>query len=216
MMQQDIERYWQEIATMARTMPFEMVHEVAETLLDCHRRGGTIFLAGNGGSAATASHFACDLAKGARAGTHPPFRVIALNDNMPLVTAWSNDTSYERVFAEQLAPLVRPGDVVILISASGNSRNVLLAAQTARVARATAIALTGRIGGRLQHLADLTVRVPSDQIEQVEDAHVVIAHSVCVALRARLEAETIETDSEMGWPNGADRVINFFASEAGT
>src|SRR6185437_12101980 len=88
MMRHDIEQYWREIAMLARAMPVAIVNEVAETLIECHGRGGTIFLMGNGGSAATASHFACDLAKGARGGMHAPFRVIALTDNMPLVTAW--------------------------------------------------------------------------------------------------------------------------------
>ncbi len=216
MMERDIKRYWQEIAELARAMPYDDIYRVAEMLLDCHRRGGTIFLAGNGGSAATASHFACDLAKGARGGSHPPFRVVALTDNMPLVTAWGNDTDYERVFAEQLATLVRPGDVVVLISASGNSPNILLAAQTARVARATAIALTGRTGGRLRHLADLSVRVPSDSIEQVEDAHVVIAHSVCVAMRAQLETENVETDANTDLPEDLDRVLDWFSNVSGS
>ncbi len=216
MMRADIERYWHEVADLARAMDYDALCDVADTLIDCHRRGGTVFLIGNGGSAATASHFACDLAKGARGGTHPPFRVIALTDNMPLITAWSNDTHYERAFAEQLAPLVRAGDVVILISASGNSPNVLLAAQTARVARATAIALTGKTGGRLKQIADLTVRVPSEQIEQVEDAHVVIAHSVCVALRSRLASETVVDGAEPAWSSGDDRVIDWYASEAGS
>jgi D-sedoheptulose 7-phosphate isomerase len=216
MMRHDIERYWQEVATLADAMPFDAICHAAETLLECHQRGGTIFLIGNGGSAATASHFVCDLAKGVRAGQQLPFRAISLTDNMSLVTAWGNDTSYERVFAEQLAPLVRSGDIVILISASGNSPNVLLAAQTARVARARTIALTGRGGGRLAQIVDLSVQVPSDLIEQVEDAHVVIAHSICVALRARLEAEARVAGADHTWDIGASRLIDRFASEAGS
>ena len=216
MMRHDIEHYWHEIAILAQSMPYDTICQVAETLLECHQRGGTIFVIGNGGSAATASHFVCDLAKGVRAGQQPPFRAISLTDNMSLVTAWGNDTSYERVFAEQLAPLVRSGDIVILISASGNSANVLLAAQTARVARAQTIALTGRSGGRLAQIADLSVHVPSDLIEQVEDVHVVIAHSVCVALRARLEAETLVVKANHGWDLATGRSIDRYASEAGS
>src|SRR6185437_7741522 len=192
-------------------MPYDTICRVAETLLDCHQRGGMIFLIGNGGSAATASHFVCDLAKGVRGGQQPPFRAVSLTDNMPLVTAWGNDTSFDRVFAEQLAPLVSPGDLVILISASGNSPNVLLAAQTARVARAGTIALTGRSGGRRAHLVDLSVNVPSDLIEQVEDAHVVIAHSVCVALRAKLESESFTTQSTRSWDIGTNHLVERYA-----
>jgi D-sedoheptulose 7-phosphate isomerase len=216
MIRHDIERYWREIAVLADAMPYAAICQVAETLLDCHRRGGTIFLIGNGGSAATASHFVCDLAKGVRGGQPPPFRAISLSDNMPLITAWGNDTSFDRVFAEQLAPLVRSGDVVILISASGNSPNVLLAAQTARVARAETIALTGRSGGRLAQLVDQSVRVPSDLIEQVEDAHLVIAHSVCVTLRANLEDEYPIAGSDQVWDIRQDRLVDRFVGEAGS
>ena len=186
-MRSELERYWRELARGMRLMPFAALEQAADLLLGCHRRGATIFLAGNGGSAATASHFACDLAKGVRAGGLPPFRVVALTDNVPLMTAWGNDTDYQRIFAEQLATLARPGDVLVAISASGNSPNILLAAEAARAAGATTLALTGKTGGKLVKLADLAIRVPLDPIEQVEDAHVVIAHSLCVVLRDRLQ-----------------------------
>jgi D-sedoheptulose 7-phosphate isomerase len=169
-----------------QAMPFRQLERAANILLDAHRRDATIFIAGNGGSATTASHFACDLAKGARVEGMPGFRVIALTDNVPLMTAWANDTSYDRIFAEQLAPHVRPGDIFVAISASGNSPNILAAAVVAREAGGTVIGLTGQSGGRLSRLAHLAIRVPADaaeQIEQVEDAHLVIAHSLCVTLR---------------------------------
>lgn len=188
-MRDHIELYWRELAAVTDRMPYALIGRAAELLLDCQRRGGTIFVLGNGGSAATASHFACDLAKGTRTNGKPSFRVVALNDNVPLLTAWANDTSYERVFAEQLVALVRPADLVIAISASGNSPNVLAAAHVAREAGVPTIALTGRTGGRLRNLSSLTIAVPSDSIEQVEDAHLIIAHSVCVALRERLRSE---------------------------
>ena len=182
----DLERYCQELAAATGAMPFDRIARVADILLDCHRREGTIFVLGNGGSAATASHFACDLAKGTQSPGVRPFRVIPLTDNVPLLTAWGNDTSYERVFAEQLATLVRRGDVVVAISASGESPNVLAAARMARRMGAFTVALSGRDGGRLRALADLTVCVPAGSIEQVEDAHSIIAHSLCVTLRRRL------------------------------
>ena len=191
-MRDDIEQHWRELADVTRSMPFGAVARAAEALLECYRRGGTIFAVGNGGSAATASHFACDLAKNVRAEGLPPFRAVALTDNMPLVTAWANDTSYARVFAEQLAALVRPGDVVVAISCSGESPNVLRAAETARELGAQVVALTGRTGGKLARHSDHTIRVPSDSIEQVEDAHMAIAHSACVVLRARLLAEAAQ------------------------
>ena len=187
-MRNDIERYWHDLGQVARAMPLGPLESAAEVLLTCYRRGGTVFVLGNGGSAATASHFVCDLAKGTRTDGFPAFRAVSLTDNVPLMTAWANDTSYDRVFAEQLAALVRPGDIVVAISASGNSPNVLAATRVARQLGATTIALTGHSGGRLGRLAELTIRVPARSIEQVEDAHLAIAHSLCVALRVRLRA----------------------------
>jgi D-sedoheptulose 7-phosphate isomerase len=189
-MYDDIQGYWRDISKLARRMPVSAIAEAAELLLDCHRAGGTTFVFGNGGSAATASHMACDLAKGARVAGTPPFRVVALTDNVPLMTAWGNDDSYTSIFAEQLAALVRPGDLVVAISASGNSPNVLAAAALARDAGATVLALTGATGGRLRVLADLAILVPSPSIEQVEDAHMMVAHSLCIALREQLHAQT--------------------------
>src|ERR687885_1725045 len=157
-MRDQLERYWKDLAAMARRMPMGALAEVAEVLLDCYQRGGTVFVLGNGGSAATASHFACDLGKGTRSPGAPPFRVVALTDNAALMTAWANDTSYDRVFAEQLVALVRPGDIVVAISASGESPNVLLAAQAANDAGALTIALTGPKPCRLHDLADFIVR----------------------------------------------------------
>ncbi len=188
-MYDEIEHYWLELASIMRAMPFDMLAKAAELLLDCYRRGGTVFILGNGGSAATASHFACDLAKGTQAAGLPAFRVVSLSDNVPLMTAWANDTNYDRIFAEQLATLIRPADIVIAISASGNSPNILAAARVARQSGSLIIALTGQDGGKLSRLVDLTIYVPARSIEQVEDAHLVIAHSLCVVLRGRLYAE---------------------------
>jgi D-sedoheptulose 7-phosphate isomerase len=188
-MREELETYWHELACAMQAMPFDTLTSAAELLLDCYHRGNTVFILGNGGSAATASHFACDLAKGTRAPGLPAFRVIPLSDNVPLLTAWANDTSYDRVFAEQLSTLVRPLDVVIAISASGNSPNVLQAAKVAQQSGAILIALTGHGGGQLSLLANLTIRVPAQSIEQAEDAHLIIAHSICVVLRRRLYIE---------------------------
>lgn len=185
-MRDDLERYWLELADVSRHMPMSLIVRAASMLLDCRRRRGTVFVIGNGGSAATASHFACDLAKGTRIDGVPAFRVIPLTDNMPLVTAWANDASFESVFSEQLAALVEEGDVVVVITASGNSPNIVAAAHTARERGAATIALTGRTGGRVRSLAHLTIAVPSDRIELVEDAHSATTHSICVALRAHM------------------------------
>lgn len=188
-MREEIEHYWHELVRVMQEMPFDTLVSAAELLLDCYRRGSTVFVLGNGGSAATASHFACDLAKGTRTSGLPAFRVMPLSDNVPLLTAWANDTSYDRVFAEQLTTLIRPADVVITISASGNSPNVLAAARAAQQLGAVVIALTGQSGGQLSQLANLAIHVPAQSIEQVEDSHLVIAHSLCVVLRRQLYVE---------------------------
>ena len=190
-MYDEIEHYWHELASTIQAMPFDMLTKAAELLLDCYRRGSTVFMLGNGGSAATASHFACDLAKGTQVIGLPAFRVISLSDNVPLMSAWANDTNYERIFAEQLATLIHPDDIVIAISASGNSPNILAAARLAQHSGAITLALTGQDGGKLSRLADFTILVPSQSIEQVEDAHLVIAHSLCVVLRERLRTEAV-------------------------
>lgn len=186
-MRAEIARYWRQTAAIAEKLPVETLETIAHELLACRERGGTVFLLGNGGSAATASHIACDLVKGTRVDGAAPFRVVALTDNVALLTAWANDTSVDRIFAEQLAPLVRPEDIVLAISASGNSPNVLAAVVVARQAGALTIALTSRGGGKLKALADLVVRVPADSAEQVEDAHLIVGHSLCVAIRAHLQ-----------------------------
>ena len=180
--------YWSEVAGVAATIDLASLEDAAMALLSCQARGRVVFAAGNGGSAATASHFACDLAKGTRRDGPPTCHVMARTDNVPLLTAWANDTGYERVFAEQLASLAQPGDVLVAISASGNSPNVLAAAETARARDLVSIGLTGRTGGRLASLVDIVVRAPSDRIEVVEDAHLIVAHSLCVAARERLTA----------------------------
>jgi D-sedoheptulose 7-phosphate isomerase len=183
-----IRAYLDEVSGLIASLPVEQLDGFVDRLMGAYDEGRQLFLLGNGGSAATASHFACDLAKGTRRDGPPTFHVMALTDNVPLLTAWANDTGYERVFAEQLASLAQPGDVLVAISASGNSPNVLAAAETARARDLVSIGLTGRTGGRLASLVDIVVRAPSDRIEVVEDAHLIVAHSLCVAARERLAA----------------------------
>src|SRR6266540_2848255 len=121
-----------------------------QTLRDARARGATIFFCGNGGSASTATHFACDLAKNTIHPRFGRFRTVALNDNVALLTAWGNDFGYERIFVEQAANLMKPGDVLVAISGSGNSPNVLLAAEHARSLGCPVIALIGFQGGKLR------------------------------------------------------------------
>ena len=176
-------------------MPREPLARITDLLLDAGRAGKTIFILGNGGSAATASHLACDLAKTASIPGHPRLRALALTDNVPLLTAWGNDASYEVVFAEQVRTFAQPGDLVIAISASGNSPNVLAAADAAHAAGALVIGVTGFGGGRLLARSDVCLVVPSHEYGPVEDAHMILVHAVTAALRATLSATTAPTIS---------------------
>lgn len=144
-----------------------------------HRRHcrKTVFTFGNGGSASTASHFACDLAKNAY-DTDYPFKAICLADNLPSITAYANDEGYENVFTGQLKRLLTAGDILLAISASGNSPNVVTAVQYAKDKGHSVIGLTGFDGGKLRQLADISIHVDSDVIEQVEDVHLMVCHII--------------------------------------
>lgn len=193
---QAVTEYLEEVRVMLSQMPLEEIRQVINLLLEIHQARSKVFIMGNGGSAATASHFACDLAKGTIISGLPRFRVIALTDNTPLITAWGNDTAYEDIFAEQLLALLESGDVVIAISASGNSENVLKAVRMAKREGAITIGFTGRGGGKLQSLVDVCVAVPSDCMEQVEDAHLILEHLICTVIRQELQS------SVLGWTLG--------------
>jgi D-sedoheptulose 7-phosphate isomerase len=186
---QQIRTYLVQLQETLAQLPAEPIERVATTLLECAQRGSTVFIFGNGGSAATASHFACDLAKNTQVPGAAHFRVIALTDNVSLMTAWANDTSYDNIFAAQLGSLVEPGDVVIGISCSGNSANVLNAMTLARHRGATTVAFTGDRGGRLKEIVDVCLQVPSPRIEQQEDAHLILEHCICSAIRDELRQD---------------------------
>ena len=162
-----------------------------------------MLVAGNGGSASTASHLACDLAKtvlGARPELRRSrFRAVSLADNVALLTAWANDVSYEAVFAEQVKMLGRPGDVLCVISASGNSANVVGAVEAARALGLHTIGFLGFGGGRLRDLVDDYVVVPCDDYGHVESTHLVLGHLLTEWLRARLDE-----DGSDGAPDEAD------------
>jgi D-sedoheptulose 7-phosphate isomerase len=170
-------------AALARQMPLDVIETVIERLIEAGEANRHIFVMGNGGSAATASHFVNDLSKGGDTGSARRLRVMGLTDNVPLLTAWANDTHYHRIFAEQLRNFVGAGDVVIGVSASGKSPNVLEALRLARAQRACTIGFTGRSGGEMKDLVDHCVQVPSDNVQHIEDLHLVAFHLVYSHLR---------------------------------
>src|SRR5690606_28420677 len=180
----DIRQYFATVQSVLNTVPFDAADAVVDVLMQANRAGKTVFICGNGGSATTATHFACDLAKRTIVEGQPRFRVIALTDNIALMTALSNDISYDQVFAEQLRPLVCAGDVVIAISGSGNSPNVLNAVAVANAAGATTIGFWGFAGGKLKDMVDLPVHIPHHNMAMVEDIHLMLEHAICKKLLA--------------------------------
>jgi D-sedoheptulose 7-phosphate isomerase len=137
-----------------------------------------IFVCGNGGSASTASHFACDIVKGASFERQQRFRILALTDSLPTLTAYSNDVCYECVFEEQLRNFAQRDDIVMAISGSGNSPNVVRAVEYGNQIGSKTIALTGRDGGKLGPLAQLNIHVPAEHMGRIEDAHLVVCHMI--------------------------------------
>ena len=173
------EAYLTYVQTVLRRIDTAEVGRFIATLLEARARGATIFFAGNGGSAATASHFANDVAIGNN-DYKQPFRAISLADNMPMITAISNDVGYEEIFVRQLRVLGKKGDVLVGISASGNSPNLLRAFDYARSAGIKAVAITAFDGGKLKTMADEGIHVPTEPKEYgpAEDAHMVLDHLV--------------------------------------
>jgi len=183
-----VKQYFQVYQKVLGCLPYAAIEEAKEALLRGYEQDQSIFLFGNGGSAALASHFACDLGKGAvvNGNGQKRFRVLALTDNVALMTAWANDACYERVFAEQLHNFVAPGDVALAISGSGNSPNVLGALEVAREAGAVNIGLTGFRGGNMKHLCDICIIIPSENMQIIEDLHLSVTHAIFSVIRQRL------------------------------
>ena len=176
-------KYLSELQVIIQELPRDSIQRVIDTLAEGRMKGKQTFIMGNGGSASTASHFVCDLVKNTRIDGINSFRVIGLSDNMPLITAYANDEGYENVFVQQLANFVQPDDIVIGISTSGKSPNVIRAIEHANEVGAITIGFTGFDGGLLGSMVDIHVHVPSDCIEQVEDIHLVLEHLICKTLR---------------------------------
>lgn len=171
--------YLEYVSIVLKKIDTETIARFIQTLLDARERGATIYFIGNGGSAATASHFANDLAIGTNSYSKP-FRVISLTDNQAIITALGNDFGYEEIFVRQLRVLATPGDVVVGISASGNSKNLIKAFEYAKTVKIKTVALTAFDGGKMKEMADECIHVPTAQKEYgpAEDAHMILDHLV--------------------------------------
>ena len=187
---------------MAMTTPKEYIQQVMaatqavdqktmlasiDMLEEAYQNGRSVFLIGNGGSAANASHFAEDLCKGALTDDNPKrFRVLSLTDNTPFITAIGNDIGYANIFEFQLRQFAEPEDVLIAISGSGNSPNIIKAVDYAKANGVKVIGLTGFDGGKLKSLSDVSVHVPLDHMCQSEAVHSVVSHLIVDLLKERI------------------------------
>jgi D-sedoheptulose 7-phosphate isomerase len=165
----------------------ERLEEFVHLLETAYEEGRQVFFMGNGGSGSTASHFACDLNKGVSYGRQKRFRVISLNDNLSTLTAYANDVSYEDVFVEQLRNFLRPGDLVVGISGSGNSPNVLKAIAYANSLGAHTVGLCGFDGGKLAGMVRTPILAPVPDMQKAEDVHMILLHVVMQVLSVRIQ-----------------------------
>ena len=195
-----IERYFNELERIIGSIDREKIDGVIETLFEAWRNDATVFIMGNGGSASTATHFVCDLAKVTIVKDKKRFKVIGLTDNVPLVSAWTNDSGFGSVFVEQLRPFLKEGDVLIGLSVHGGSgegeagpwsQNLVQAMKLAQERGAKIIGFSGFDGGAMKKMADICVVVPIDTeplgTPLVEAFHVVLHHLIAVALRQRIQ-----------------------------
>jgi D-sedoheptulose 7-phosphate isomerase len=181
-----LDEYLNRLRGAIDAIPRERLNALGEALFRAYRNNKQVFLLGNGGSSSTASHMAADLAKNTIGPNMKRFRIVSLNDNAAIMTALANDLGYENVFSEQLSNLVQAGDVLIVVSASGNSPNVLKAMRYARACSAEVAGLLGFDGGVAAELADIPLIVPSNHYGVVEDVHLIINHILVDYFKARL------------------------------
>ncbi len=179
-------------ASFKKTMdeiPLESLEEVVEAIEEAYRKGRQIFIIGNGGSASTASHFACDLGKGTAVKGKPRFKVTSLTDNVALMTGIGNDLGYKHLFSEQLKNLLEKDDVLILITGSGNSENLLKAAQYANSKGAITIGIIGFRGGKLRDIVKKHITISSSKYELVEPIHLLLEHVISFYFKQKIANE---------------------------
>ena len=171
-------QYLDDLHDTLRSIDLENVERIVDAIQTAYEKEKQIFIMGNGGSGSTASHFACDINKGVTFGLEKRFKVISLSDNIPTMLAYANDSSYDDIFVEQLKNFLNPGDVVIGISGSGNSKNVIKAVQYANERGIETIAFTGFDGGEIAKIAKTSFVVPVNDMQKVEDGHLILAHVI--------------------------------------
>lgn len=185
----DFKNYFDRVSDTLAQLDIPALGKVADLLMTCREKGNTVYIFGNGGSAATASHVTGDFLKGISYQLEKRFRIVCLNDNIAAMTAISNDLTYDEVFVEQLQTFLKKDDVVIGISGSGNSANVIRAMEYARDKKAVTVALTGYTGGKLRDIADIMINAPIKDMEVTEDIHIIIFHAIKQELIRKIKGE---------------------------
>lgn len=183
----DIKGYLNGLKDVLDGMDVEEIHTVIEKLINVQQRGGFVYIFGNGGSASTASHFVNDFNKGVSENLRKKFRFSCLNDSVSTIMAIANDVSYDQIFKVQLENYLTPNDLVIGISGSGNSRNIVAALEYANELGAETIGLVGYDGGRVKELATCSIHVPIHDMQKVEDVHMIMDHLMMFILKEYLE-----------------------------
>ena len=187
-----LEAYREECIAALHAVDLEAVEAVVKALITIRDSGRTVFVAGNGGSAATASHMATDLMLGSEL-VDPPLRVFALTDNQAIITATGNDVDFDQIFARQIARLAQPGDLLLVVSASGNSVNIVAGIEIAKAQGVSTVAFTGFDGGQIAKIVDLVVHVQTRKgaYGPVEDVHLSINHMITERLKAYAQNERV-------------------------
>ncbi len=182
-----IKRYLEEEIAVVKRLDVNAINQAMNLLEEARLDGRAIYICGNGGSAATASHFVCDFNKGVSLEQEKKYRFICLNDNAPTLMAVANDMGYEAVFEIPLKNYLREGDVLIAISGSGNSENVVRGVRYAKSQKARVIGLTGYSGGKVRELSDVSLHVPVDNMQITEDLHMMLDHLMMYVLSQDLQ-----------------------------
>ena len=185
-MKNQINSYLKRLNNTINNLSIEEIEKCAEVLIDAYEKEKNIFICGNGGSASTASHFACDINKGVSYGLDTRFKIIPLTDNFATITAYSNDVSYEVIFLEQLKNFYREGDVLIAISGSGNSKNIINVVEYVNQKKGITIGWTGYDGGLLKKISNYSVNANVMDMQTSEDIHMILVHILMKVLRKKL------------------------------
>lgn len=175
-MKKEIKNYFENLKETIDNLSISDIESVANILIEARDNGKTIYTMGNGGSGSTASHMVCDIVKGCSFNKDKKFKIFCLNDNIPTILAYSNDVSYDVIFEEQLKNILNSNDVILAISGSGNSKNIIRAIEFGKSKNAKIIGFTGYSGGKLKELSDVSVNANINDMQISEDIHVIIMH----------------------------------------